>query len=107
VNTREPPSFLPIILYPKSTPSWLTQIRLVLSFLHGSDYLRSGPSHSVVEAAQTYFPGLDLDLLQQWWIYVDDGGSVKSGKRKRIDIKPISSSSHLPILTLLVQMTSL
>lgn len=47
-----------------------------------SDYLRSETSPSVVEAAQTYFPSLDLGLLQQWWIYVDDGGSVNSGQSK-------------------------
>lgn len=44
-----------------------------------SDYLRTSPSDHVIDTAATYFPGLDVVLLQQWWAYVDDGCSVSSG----------------------------
>lgn len=37
------------------------------------------PSESRSMQCARYFPGIDFSLMHEWWLYVDEGGSIAAG----------------------------
>lgn len=41
-----------------------------------SNHLIPTPSDSRAHQCARYFPGIDMRLMHEWWVYVDEGGSI-------------------------------
>jgi hypothetical protein len=56
----------------------LPSLGLNLPFMH-SNHLFPEPSESRCQQCAKYFPGVDFSLMHDWWVYVDEGGSIAAG----------------------------